>query len=125
MPGAIDASGALRDLSRVVKDIRGGALFRRAQRLRAVKVTGCDRARRPAGLSLADRQDWLHRVELHDHAREVGARADERRSSSRQQRVAGPYDSIVRPRGGVKLDYGSRAGRGIGRDARNVSEADG
>ena len=38
--------------------------------------------------------------------------------------INGPSDPIVRPRGAVKLDYEVELGAVIGRDARNVSEAD-
>ena len=38
--------------------------------------------------------------------------------------ISGPSDAIVRPRGAVKLDYEVELGAVIGRDARDVSEAD-
>ena len=61
-----------------------------------------------------------------DHAREVGREFPKEpvvfiKATSA---VNGPSDPIVRPRGGTKLDYEVELGAVIGRDARNVGEAD-
>jgi 2-keto-4-pentenoate hydratase/2-oxohepta-3-ene-1,7-dioic acid hydratase in catechol pathway len=61
-----------------------------------------------------------------DHAQEVGQPLPKEpllfiKATSA---INGPHDAIVRPRDAVKLDYEVELGAVIGRDARNVSEAD-
>ena len=129
-PGVIDASGALRDLSRVVKDITTEALSSAGlKRLRAVKVDRLPivRGRPRLGCPLAGIGKMVCiGLNYTDHAREVGRPAPDEPTLfiKANSAIAGPYDSIVRPRGGVKLDYEVELAAVIGRDARNVSEAD-
>ena len=129
-PGVIDASGALRDLSRVVKDITAEALSSAGlKRLRAVKVDRLPivRGRPRLGCPLAGIGKMVCiGLNYADHAREVGRPAPDEPTLfiKANSAIAGPYDSIVRPRGGVKLDYEVELAAVIGRDARNVSEAD-
>ena len=129
-PGVIDASGALRDLSRVVKDITAEALSSAGlKRLRAVKVDRLPivRGRPRLGCPLAGIGKMVCiGLNYTDHAREVGRPAPDEPTLfiKANSAIAGPYDSIVRPRGGVKLDYEVELAAVIGRDARNVSEAD-
>jgi 2,4-diketo-3-deoxy-L-fuconate hydrolase len=129
-PGVIDASGALRDLSRVVKDITAEALSSAGlKRLRAVKVDRLPivRGRPRLGCPLAGIGKIVCiGLNYTDHAREVGRPAPDEPTLfiKANSAIAGPYDSIVRPRGGVKLDYEVELAAVIGRDARNVSEAD-
>jgi 2,4-didehydro-3-deoxy-L-rhamnonate hydrolase len=61
-----------------------------------------------------------------DHAKEVGlALPDEPLLFIKaNSAITGPSDPLVRPRGAVKLDYEVELGAVIGRDAKNVSEAD-
>jgi len=129
-PGVIDASGALRDLSRVMKDITAEALSSAGlKRLRAVKVDRLPivRGRPRLGCPLAGIGKMVCiGLNYTDHAREVGRPAPDEPTLfiKANSAIAGPYDSIVRPRGGVKLDYEVELAAVIGRDARNVSEAD-
>ena len=129
-PGVIDASGALRDLSRVVKDITAEALSSAGlKRLRAVKVDRLPivRGRPRLGCPLAGIGKMVCiGLNYTDHAREVGRPAPDEPTLfiKANSAIAGPYDSIVRPRGGVKLDYEVELAAVIGRDARKVSEAD-
>jgi len=129
-PGVIDASGALRDLSRVVQDITAEALSSAGlKRLRAVKVDRLPivRGRPRLGCPLAGIGKMVCiGLNYTDHAREVGRPAPDEPTLfiKANSAIAGPYDSIVRPRGGVKLDYEVELAAVIGRDARNVSEAD-
>ena len=129
-PGVIDASGALRDLSRVVKDITAEALSSAGlKRLRAVKVDRLPivRGRPRLGCPLAGIGKMVCiGLNYTDHAREVGRPAPDEPTLfiKANSAIAGPYDSIVRPRGGVKLDYEVELAAVIGHDARNVSEAD-
>ena len=129
-PGVIDASGALRDLSRVVKDITAEALSSAGlKRLRAVKVDRLPivRGRPRLGCPLAGIGKMVCiGLNYTDHTREVGRPAPDEPTLfiKANSAIAGPYDSIVRPRGGVKLDYEVELAAVIGRDARNVSEAD-
>ena len=129
-PGVIDASGALRDLSRVMKDITAEALSSAGlKRLRAVKVARLPivRGRPRLGCPLAGIGKMVCiGLNYTDHAREVGRPAPDEPTLfiKANSAIAGPYDSIVRPRGGVKLDYEVELAAVIGRDARNVSEAE-
>src|SRR5437867_12663351 len=61
-----------------------------------------------------------------DHAREVGRPAPDEPTLfiKANSAIVGAYDSIVRPPGASKLDYEVELAAVIGRDARNVSEAD-
>jgi 2,4-diketo-3-deoxy-L-fuconate hydrolase len=61
-----------------------------------------------------------------DHAQEVGLAlpTEPLLFIKANSAINGPADAILRPRGAVKLDYEVELGAVIGRDARNVSEAD-
>jgi 2,4-diketo-3-deoxy-L-fuconate hydrolase len=61
-----------------------------------------------------------------DHAHEVGLPlpAEPLLFLKATSAITGPGDTIVRPRDAVKLDYEVELGAVIGRDARNVREAD-
>src|SRR5205823_6103382 len=129
-PGVIDASGALRDLSRVVQDITAEALSSAGlKRLRAVKVDRLPivRGRPRLGCPLAAIGKMVCiGLNYSDHAREVGRPAPDEPTLFIKANSAlnGPYDPIVRPPGASKLDYEVELAAVIGRDARNVSETD-
>jgi 2,4-didehydro-3-deoxy-L-rhamnonate hydrolase len=129
-PGLVDDDGVVRDLSRVVNDLTADALSPAGlKRLRAVKsarlpvVRGHPRLGCPlAGVG----KIVCIGLNYTDHAEEVGLPLPKEpllfiKATSA---ITGPSDSIVRPRGAVKLDYEVELGAVIGRDARNVSEAD-
>src|SRR5204863_5469880 len=129
-PGVLDAAGAVRDLSRIVKDITPDVLSPAGlKRLRAVKLERLApvRGRPRLGCPLADIGKMVCiGLNYRDHAREVGRPAPDEPTLfiKANSAINGPYDAIVRPRGGVKLDYEVELAAVIGRDARNVSEAD-
>jgi 2-keto-4-pentenoate hydratase/2-oxohepta-3-ene-1,7-dioic acid hydratase in catechol pathway len=129
-PGLIDDEGALRDLSRVVKDLTPDVLsVAGLKRLRAVQVSRLPvvRGRPRLGCPLTGIGKIVCiGLNYTDHAHEVGLPLPKEPLLfiKANSAISGPADAIVRPRGGVKLDYEVELGAVIGRDARNVSEAD-
>ena len=129
-PGLIDGEGTLRDLSRVVKEITPDVLSRAGlAKLRAVKVSRLPAVRgRPRfGPPLAGIGKLVCiGLNYTDHAIEVGMALPSEPTVFIKANSAlnGPSDPIVRPREGVKLDYEVELGAVIGRDARDVPEAD-
>ena len=129
-PGLVDADGALRDLSRVVRDLTPAALSPAGlKRLRAVDPTRLPvvRGRPRLGCPLAGIGKLVCiGLNYTDHANEVGAPLPKEPVVFLKATSAliGAGDRIVRPRGAVKLDYEVELGAVIGRDARDVAEAD-
>ena len=129
-PGVIDAAGALRDLSRVVKDISPDVLSPAGlKRLRGAKIDRLPivRGHPRLGYPLAAIGKMICiGLNYSDHAREVGRPAPDEPTLFIKANSAlnGPYDPIVRPPGASKLDYEVELAAVIGRDARNVSETD-
>jgi len=129
-PGLLDAEGTLRDLSRVVRDLTPEALSPAGlKRLRAANVARLPivRGRPRLGCPLTGIGKIVCiGLNYTDHAQEVGQPLPKEpvvflKATSA---ITGPSDPIVRPRGAAKLDYEVELGAVIGRDARNVSEAD-
>lgn len=129
-PGVIGEDGAVRDLSRVVKDITPGVLsaaglkqLRTAVKGRLPVVRG--RPRLGCPLSGIGKVVCIG-LNYTDHALEVGLPlpAEPLLFIKANSAITGARDTIVRPRGAVKLDYEVELGAVIGRDARDVSEAD-
>jgi 2,4-diketo-3-deoxy-L-fuconate hydrolase len=129
-PGLIGRDGALRDLSRVVKDITPEALSPAGlKRLRAVKTDRLPviRGRPRLGCPLSGIGKMVCiGLNYTDHAQEVGLAlpTEPLLFIKANSAINGPADAVLRPRGAVKLDYEVELGAVIGRDARNVSEAD-
>ena len=129
-PGLVDADGTLRDLSRVVRDLTPAALSPAGlKRLRAVDPTRLPvvRGRPRLGCPLAGIGKLVCiGLNYTDHANEVGAPLPKEPVVFLKATSAliGAGDRIVRPRGAVKLDYEVELGAVIGRDARDVAEAD-
>src|ERR1700704_4344998 len=128
-PGLIDLDGTLRDLSRGGRDMTAEAVSPAGlRRLRAGKpdrlpvVRG--RPRLGCPLSGIGKMVCIG-LNYTDHAQEVGQAlpTEPLLFIKANSAINGPSDAIVRPRGGVKLDYEVELGAVIGRDARNVSEA--
>ncbi|PYN99723.1 MAG: hypothetical protein DMD91_12040 [Candidatus Rokuibacteriota bacterium] len=129
-PGLVDQEGVLRDLSRVVKDITPAVLSPAGlKKLRGVKVERLPvvRGRPRLGCPLAGIGKVVCiGLNYTDHAKEVNLPLPDepvvfiKANSS----ITGPNDSIVRPRGAVKLDYEVELGAVIGRDTKYVGEAD-
>jgi 2-keto-4-pentenoate hydratase/2-oxohepta-3-ene-1,7-dioic acid hydratase in catechol pathway len=129
-PGLIDADGKLRDLSRVVKDITPDVLSPAGlKRLRGVNVDRLPvvggRPRLGPPLTGIGKMVCIG-LNYSDHAREVGRPAPDEPTLfiKANSSINGPFDPIVRPRGGVKLDYEVEFAAVLGRDARYVKEAD-
>jgi 2,4-diketo-3-deoxy-L-fuconate hydrolase len=129
-PGLIDGDGVLRDLSRVVKDIAPAVLSPAGlRRLRGVKTARLPavRGRPRLGPPLAGIGKIVCiGLNYTDHAQEVGLPlpSEPLLFIKANSAITGPHDPVLRPRGAVKLDYEVELGAVIGRDARNVSEAD-
>jgi len=129
-PGLIDEAGTLRDLSRVVKDITADALSPAGlKRLRTVKTGRLPvvRGRPRLGCPLAGIGKLVCiGLNYTDHAHEVGLAlpTEPLVFIKANSAINGPGDAIIRPRGAIKLDYEVELGAVIGRDARNVTEAD-
>ncbi len=129
-PGLIGRDGTLHDLSRVVEDITPEALSPAGlKRLRAVKAERLPviRGRPRLGCPLSGIGKMVCiGLNYTDHAQEVGLAlpAEPLLFIKANSAINGPTDAIVRPRGAGKLDYEVELGVVIGRDARNVSEAD-
>ncbi len=129
-PGLIDADGTLRDLSRVVRDITPAVLSPAGlKRLRAVKPSRLPvvRGRPRLGCPVSGVGKIICiGLNYTDHAHEVGLPlpAEPLVFLKATSAITGPGDAIVRPRDAVKLDYEVELGAVIGRDARNVREAD-
>ncbi|MBI4588197.1 MAG: fumarylacetoacetate hydrolase family protein [Candidatus Rokubacteria bacterium] len=129
-PGLIDEDGTVRDLSRVVKDITPAILSPAGlKRLRALKTARLPvvRGQPRLGCPLSGIGKIVCiGLNYTDHAHEVGQPLPKEpllfiKASSA---ISGPSDPIVRPRDAVKLDYEVELGAVIGRDGRNVGEAD-
>ena len=129
-PGLIDDNGVLRDLSRVVKDITPDVLSPAGlKRLRAVKTERLPvvRGRPRLGCPLAGIGKVVGiGLNYTDHAKEVGLPLPDEPVVfiKANSAISGPSDPIVRPRGALKLDYEVELGAVIGRDAKDVGEAD-
>jgi 2-keto-4-pentenoate hydratase/2-oxohepta-3-ene-1,7-dioic acid hydratase in catechol pathway len=129
-PGLIDENGVVRDLSRVVKDITADALSPAGlKRLRAVKAPRLPvvRGRPRLGCPLSGIGKIVCiGLNYTDHAQEVGLPLPKEPLLfiKANSAINGPNDPIVRPLEGVKLDYEVELGAVVGRDARNVTEAD-
>jgi 2-keto-4-pentenoate hydratase/2-oxohepta-3-ene-1,7-dioic acid hydratase in catechol pathway len=129
-PGLIDENGVVRDLSRVVKDITADALSAAGlKRLRAVKAPRLPvvRGRPRLGCPLSGIGKIVCiGLNYTDHAQEVGLPLPKEPLLfiKANSAINGPNDPIVRPLEGVKLDYEVELGAVVGRDARNVTEAD-
>jgi 2,4-didehydro-3-deoxy-L-rhamnonate hydrolase len=129
-PGLVDEEGVLRDLSRVVKDITPAVLSpAELKKLRAVKLERLPvvRGRSRLGCTLAGIGKVVCiGLNYTDHAAEVGMALPTEPTLfiKANSAINGPHDPIVRPQGATKLDYEVELAAVIGRDARNVSEAD-
>jgi 2,4-diketo-3-deoxy-L-fuconate hydrolase len=129
-PGLIDEAGTRRDLSRVVRDITPDVLAPAGQkRLRAVKTSRLPavRGRPRLGCPLTGIGKIVCiGLNYTDHAHEVGLPLPKEPLLfiKANSAINGPGDPIIRPREAVKLDYEVELGVVIGRDARDLGEAD-
>ncbi len=129
-PGAVDAEGKLRDLSKVIEDITPAMLAPGAlRRLRGLTLSRLPavRGRPRLGCPLAGIGKIVCiGLNYTDHAAEVGRELPKEPMFflKATSAICGPYDPTVRPRGAVKLDYEVELAAVIGRDARYIDEAD-
>jgi 2,4-diketo-3-deoxy-L-fuconate hydrolase len=129
-PGLVDGNGALRDLSRVVRDIAPDTLSPAGlKRLRAARIERLPvvRGHPRLGCPLVGIGKMVCiGLNYTDHALEVGLAlpTEPLLFIKANSAINGPSDVIVRPPGALKLDYEVELGAVIGRDARNVSPAD-
>jgi 2-keto-4-pentenoate hydratase/2-oxohepta-3-ene-1,7-dioic acid hydratase in catechol pathway len=129
-PGILDASGQIRDLSRIVGDLAGEALGRESlARIGALDlaalpvIEGHPRIGAPVGIVPKFLGIGLN---YRDHAQEIGLPIPEvpiifAKASSC---VSGPYDPVLAPEAFQRMDYEVELGVVIGSRAKRVSEAD-
>jgi len=129
-PGLVDADGALRDLSGIIKDIDGSALGDDTiARLRAIdagslpKVSGTPRFGPPVANS---RKFIAIGLNYSDHAKESNMPIPKEPVvfNKATSCIMGPNDTVVLPKGSVKGDWEVELAFVIGKRAKNVSEAD-
>ncbi|MCK6449782.1 MAG: fumarylacetoacetate hydrolase family protein [Alphaproteobacteria bacterium] len=127
-PGLLDSSGAIRDLSRVIKDINGDTLSPGGlAKLKKVKVEKLPKVRgkprlgapvSPIGKLIAVGLNYA------DHAAEAGVKIPDEPVLfvKTPNTYAGPNDKVVFPRGWSKMDWEVELAVVIGRRARYVSK---
>jgi 2-keto-4-pentenoate hydratase/2-oxohepta-3-ene-1,7-dioic acid hydratase in catechol pathway len=127
-PGLVDADGALRDLSRAVRDITPALLTPAGlARLRGLKVARLPvvKGRPRLGCPLAGVGKMVCiGLNYTDHAEEVALPLPSEPTVfiKAPSALCGANDPIVRPRDAVKLDYEVELAAVIGREARYVEE---
>ena len=128
-PGLIYAEGKLRDLSRVLEDITPDTLrIPEIRKLRALKLSRLPlvKGKPRLGCPLAGIGKLVCiGLNYTDHAAEVGRPlpAEPTIFLKANSAISGPHDPIVRPKDAVKLDYEVQLAAVIGKEARNVDEA--
>ena len=129
-PGLIDADGALRDLSRKVKDIDGATLapgalaaLKKVDTRRLSLVKGKPRLGPCVAMPSKFVAIGLNYI---DHARETGAPIPEYPVVffKAPSCIVGANDNIIAPRDSTQLDWEVELGVVIGRTARYVEEKD-
>ena len=129
-PGLIDSEGALRDLSRKVRDIAGDTLsptalngLRRLDTRRLPLVKGRPRL----GPCVADVGKFVAiGLNFIDHAKETGSPIPENPIVffKSETSISGPYDPIMLPKDSTSTDWEVELAFVIGRRARYVEEKD-
>jgi len=126
-PGAIDASGVLRDLSSVLDDISTTGIANGV----LAGLTEAQLAAQPAveqpvrlGVPFTGTRKFLGiGLNYHDHAREIGADipGEPILFTKAISSISGPHDPVVLPPGSQKSDWEVELGIVIGRRVRNLS----
>ncbi len=129
-PGILDAGGAIRDLSGVIRDIDASTLSDASlAKLGALnletlpKVTGTPRF----GAPVANVGKFIAiGLNYSDHAKESNMPIPKEPVvfTKATSCIAGPNDTVVLPRGSVKGDWEVELAFVIGKTAKNVAEAD-
>jgi 5-carboxymethyl-2-hydroxymuconate isomerase len=128
-PALLDPAGTLRDLSGQIDDIAGEALSDAGlARLRALDPTTLPVV--PDGIRIGPCVGQIGKLccvglNYSDHAAETGAKVPEEPIlfGKAVTSVSGPNDDIETPRGSDALDYEVEIAIVIGKQAKNVSEA--
>ena len=129
-PGVVAADGSIADLSSVIPDLAGAALSAESQqKIAAVDATRLPRA--PAGVRLGPCVGGVGKfiaigLNSADHAAETGAKIPTEPIVFMKATscIVGPNDTVLKPRGSIKMDWEVELGVVIGSVTRYVSEAD-
>ena len=129
-PGLVNADGSIADLSGVIPDLARDALGAEGlARIRAADLAKLPRA--PAGVRLGPCVGQVGKfiaigLNYADHAAETGAKIPSEPIVFMKATscIAGPNDTVLKPRGSTKMDWEVELGVVIGSVARYVSEAD-
>lgn len=129
-PGAVDASGAIRDLSGIIADLSGANLSQAAlAKLRAIDLSTLPFA--PAdvrlGAPVAGTRNFIAiGLNYADHAKETGQEipAEPILFNKAASCISGPYDDVMYPRNSQHMDWECEIAFVISDRARYVDEAD-
>jgi 2-keto-4-pentenoate hydratase/2-oxohepta-3-ene-1,7-dioic acid hydratase in catechol pathway len=129
-PGLVTADGGIADLSGVIPDVAGAALSPDSLRtLAATDVATLPPA--PAGARLGACVGNVGKfiaigLNYADHAAETGAKIPTEPIVFMKATscIVGPNDTVLKPRGSIKMDWEVELGVVIGSQTRYVSEAD-
>ncbi len=129
-PGALDASGTIRDLTGLTPDFAGAAVSVEAvERLKAVDLSKLPAV--PAGTRIGSclasvPNFFCIGLNYARHAAETGAQppAEPIIFAKATSALSGPYDDVIIPKGSTKPDWETELGIVIGAKAEHVSEAD-
>jgi 2-keto-4-pentenoate hydratase/2-oxohepta-3-ene-1,7-dioic acid hydratase in catechol pathway len=129
-PGLVLADGSIADLSSVVPDLAGTALEPASlHKLSTVDVAKLPKA--PAGVRLGPCVGSVGKfiaigLNYADHAAETGAKIPSEPIVFMKATscIVGPNDTVLKPRGSIKMDWEVELGVVIGSVTRYVSEAD-
>ena len=129
-PGLVTADGGIADLSAILPDVAGSALSPDSLRtLASTDVTKLPSV--PAGTRLGPCVGSVGKfiaigLNYADHAAETGAKipAEPIVFMKATSCIVGPNDTVLKPRGSIKMDWEVELGVVIGSDTRYVSEAD-
>ena len=129
-PGLVSADGSIADLSGVIPDLAGAALSAESlQKIAATDATKLPRA--AAGARLGPCVGSVGKfiaigLNYADHAAETGAQIPTEPIVFMKATscIVGPNDTVLKPRGSIKMDWEVELGVVIGSVTRYVSEAD-
>ncbi len=129
-PGLVLADGSIADISGVVPDLAGAALSPESlKKLAALDATNLPKA--PAGARLGACVGGVGKfiaigLNYADHAAETGAKipAEPIVFMKATSCIVGPNDTVLKPRGSIKMDWEVELGVVIGSVTRYVSETD-
>jgi 2,4-didehydro-3-deoxy-L-rhamnonate hydrolase len=129
-PGLVNADGSIADLSTVIPDVSGAAFS--AESLAKVRALDAGKLpRAPARVRLGPCVAGVGKfiaigLNYADHAAETGAKIPSEPIVFMKATscIAGPNDTVLKPRGSTKMDWEVELGVIIGSVTRYVSEAD-